>query len=135
MKNITDNTIYTVQELHTFYDHLKLHYQSFHFHQYFHYSLHSLSISFFLYLQFSKSKYSPTSHDLSHSHLQLLGFQINLLSHPFLSINSLHSHLHLSLFQRCLSLQKLTSNLPLHLQVLCHFIRHVSLVLDIRLNT
>ena len=39
MKNITNDTIYTVQELHTFYHHLKLHDQSFHFHQYFHYSL------------------------------------------------------------------------------------------------
>ena len=38
---------------------------------------------------------------LSHSHSQFLGFQINLLSQIPLSINTLHSHLHLSLFQRC----------------------------------
>ena len=55
----------------------------------------SSSTNFFLHLQFPWSKYSPTSHDLSHSHSQLLGFQINPLSHPPLSINSLHSHLHL----------------------------------------
>ena len=41
-----------------------------------------------------------TSHDLSHSQSQLLGFQINALSQLPLLINSLHSHLHLSLFQR-----------------------------------
>ena len=38
---------------------------------------------------------------LSHSHSQFLGFQINLLSQIPLSINTLHSHLHLPLFQRC----------------------------------
>ena len=48
------------------------------------FSLHSstnLSINVFLNLQFSKFKYSPTSHDLSHSYSQLLGLQINLLSY------------------------------------------------------
>ena len=57
--------------------------------------LHScinLSTNLFLHLQFSKSKYSPKSHDLSHSNLQLLGFQIYPLLHIPLSINSLHSH-------------------------------------------
>ena len=39
------------------------------------------------------------THDLSRSHLQLLGLQINPLS-----------HLHLLLLQRCLFLQTLTSN-------------------------
>ena len=57
------------------------------------------------------------SQDLSHSHSQLLGFQISPLSHTPLSINSLHSHLHLSSFQRCLLLQRLASGLHLHLQV------------------
>ena len=90
----------------------------------------SLSTNFVLHLQFSWSKYSPTSHDLSHSHSQLLEFQINRLS-----INSLHSHLHLSSFQRCLLLQMLASNLHLHLYVSCHSVCLVSLVLDIRLNT
>ena len=72
-------------------------------------SVHSstnLSTNFFLHLQFSQSKYSATSYDLSHSHSQLLIFQINLLSH-----------------------------LHLHLNVLCHSMCLVSLVLDIRLNT
>ena len=71
----------------------------------------NLSTNFFLHLQFSKFKYSPTSHALSHSHTQLLGFQISPLSHTPLSINSLHSHLHLSLFQHCLLLQTLAPNL------------------------
>ena len=75
------------------------------------------------------------SHALSHSHSQLLGFQINPLPHTPLSINSLHSHLHLFLFQRCLLLQTIASNLHLHLHVSCHCICLVSLVLDIRLNT
>ena len=54
----------------------------------------SLSTKFFLHLQFSKSKFSLTSHDLSHSHSKLLGLQINPLSHTPLSINSFHSHLY-----------------------------------------
>ena len=45
------------------------------------------------------------SHDLSHSHSQLQGFQVNPLSHIPLSINSLHSHLHLSLFRLYLLLK------------------------------
>ena len=44
------------------------------------------------------------SHDLSHSHSQLLGFQVYPLSHTPLLINSLHSHRHLPLFQRYLLL-------------------------------
>ena len=81
----------------------------------------NLSANFFLHLQSLYSKYSPTSHDLLHSHSQLLGFQIYPLSYTPLSINFLHSHLHLSSFQRCLSLQTLASNLHLHLQDSCHF--------------
>ena len=57
------------------------------------------------------------SHDLSHSHTQLLGFQINPLSQVPLSINCLHSHLHLSSIHLCLLLQTLASSLHLHLQV------------------
>ena len=101
-------------------------------------SVHSstnLSTIFSLLLQFSQSKYSPTSHDSLHSHSQLLGFQINLLSHTPLSINSLHSHLHLSSFQRRLLLQTFASNLDLHLHASCHSKCLVSLVLHIRLNT
>ena len=74
------------------------------------------------------------SHNLSDPHSQILRFQINPLSHIPLSINSLHSHLHLSLSQRCLSSQAPASNLYLYLQVSCHFICLASLVLDIRLN-
>ena len=75
------------------------------------------------------------SHDLSHSHLQLLGFQINSLSHTPLSINSLYPDIHLSSFRLCLLLQTLASNLHLHLQVSYHSICLVSVVLDIRLGT
>ena len=73
------------------------------------------------------------SHGLSHSHSQLRAFQINPLSRIPLSSNSLHLHLHFSLFQRCL-FQTLAFSF-LRLQVLCHPIYRVSLVLDIRLNT
>ena len=75
------------------------------------------------------------SHNLSHSHSQLIGFQINPLSHVLLSINFLHSLLHLSSSHIFLLLQTLASNLHLHLHVLCHSICLVSLVLDIRLNS
>ena len=97
--------------------------------------LHSsinLSTYLLLHLQFSQSKYSPKSHDLSHSHLLLglLGFQICPLSHIPLSINSLHSHRHLFLLQCYLLLQTLASNIHFS----CHFICFVSLVLDITIN-
>ena len=95
----------------------------------------NLSTNLFLHLQFSQSKYSLTSHDLSHSHSQLLRFQINPFSQIPLSINSLHSHMHLSSIHLCFLLPTLASHLHLHLQVLCHSICLVSLVLDIRLNT
>ena len=52
-------------------------------------SLHSstnLSTNFFLHLQFSWSNYSATSHDLSHSHSQLLGFKIkSFITHAFIN--------------------------------------------------
>ena len=56
----------------------------------------SLSANLSLHLQFLLARYSPTSHDLSHSHSQLLGFQINPLLHIPFSINLLHLHQHLS---------------------------------------
>ena len=68
------------------------------------------STNFFLHLQFLWSKYLPTSHDLSHSHSQLLQFQTDPLSHTPLSINYLHSHLNLS----SLSTLFIITN-PLHL--------------------
>ena len=95
----------------------------------------NLSTNLFLYSQFLHSKYSLKLQDLYHSHSQLLGFQINPLSHTSLSNNSLHSHLHLSSFQRCLLLQTLLLNLHLHLRVSCHFMHLVSLIPHTRLNT
>ena len=94
----------------------------------------NLFTNLFLHLQFLQSNYSLKSHDLLHSHSQLLGFQIKPLSHTLLLISSLHSHLHLFLFQRCLLLQTIASNLHSHLHVSCHFIFFVSLVQHIRLN-
>ena len=75
------------------------------------------------------------SHDLSHFHLQLLRFQINPLSYIPLSVNSLHSHLHLLFFQRFYYYKHL------HLIYVCIYTFHAiriflaSLVLEISLNT
>ena len=60
---------------------------------------------------------------------------MNPLSLTSLSINSLHSHQHISSLQCCLLLQTLASSLHLHLHVSRHSMCLVSLVLDIRLNT
>ena len=75
-------------------------------------------------------------HMIYHIHIHNCEDKIkSLSSHIPFSINSLHSHLHLPSFHLCLLLQTLTSNIHLHVQVSCHFIYLVSLVLDIRLNT
>ena len=65
MKNMTNNTLYIMPELLTFPSSFKVALKSF--------SLISLlnsstilSVSFFLRLEFSKSKYVSTSHDSSH---------------------------------------------------------------------
>ena len=50
-------------------------------------------------------------------------------------MSSLHSRLHFLLSQRCLLLQRLVSNLHLHLQVSCNSVCLVSLVLEIRSST
>ena len=124
-----------------FHNHLELNYKSFYlntvplsasssnvisFHQYFRYILYQLTFFF---------TYSPSKYSHSYSHSQLLGFQLNPLSHIPLSISSLNLHLHLSSFNLCLLLQTLASNVHLYLQVSCHFMYLVSLVLEIRLNT
>ena len=115
--------------------HLQFHYKSFHLHQYFHCILQLIYQLHFFYIYNFYSVNILQHHMIYHIHSLLLGFQINPLSHIPLSINSLHSHLHLSSFHLCLLLQTLESNLHLHLQVSCHSICHISLVLDIRLNT
>ena len=71
---------------------------------------------------------------MSHSHKQLLGFQINPLSHIPFSTKSLHSHLNLSSFHFCLLLQTAAVNLHMHLQICCHIICLVSFILEIKLN-
>ena len=86
-KNTQNNTVYTLQELHlqllSFSARVILaNFTSSTV------SVHSSiiwSTNSVLHLQFSQSKYSPTSHALSHSHSKLLGFQIN--------------HLHILLYQ------------------------------------
>ena len=51
IKNRVNNTMLRVQELHTI--HLKLHYQSFHFHQYFYYILQLIyQLTFFTFTIF-----------------------------------------------------------------------------------
>ena len=120
VKIIENNTMYSVQELHLCILSTELDSAIFTSSIFSVHSATNLSTNFFLHLQFSQSKYSPISHDLSHSNLQLLGFQIDPLSHIPLSINSLHSHLHLLPFHRCLLLQTLASNLHLQLHVSCH---------------
>ena len=92
----------------------------------------NLSTNIFLHLEFLWSKYSPASHDLSHSHSKLLGFQLNPLSH--IPLYSLHSHLHLSSFHHFLLLQTLATSLHVHLQVSYYFMYRVFIVLEIRLN-
>ena len=85
------------------------------------------------------------THDLSHSQA-LITFTIigipnishTILCHtPFFTPfqSSLHSHLHLSLFHIFLLLQTAEVNLHMHLQVSCHIIYLVSLILDIKFNT
>ena len=119
--------------------HPKFHNNAFHFYQYFHYILQLIyQLTFFYtynYYNLNFHNYIFTYYNLSNSHSKLLGFRINPLLHIPLSINSLHSHLHLSSVHICLLLQTLASNLHLHLQVLCYSICLISLVLDIRLNT
>ena len=138
MTNNTYNT-YIVQELHTFfiitYSSIIDHFISINIFT----TFFNLSSSFFLHSQLFQSnsknfqsKYCLMSCSLSHSHSQILGFQMNPLSHIPLSINSLGSHLHLSLFQHCLLLQTLAPNLHLHLDVSCYFI---SCFIISRLNT
>ena len=93
VKIIENNTMYSVQELHLFLCSFSpAIFTSWIF------SVHSstnLPTHFFLYLQCSKSKCSPTSHDLSHSHLQLLEFQIQLYHiHLYQSTLCIHICIH-----------------------------------------
>ena len=74
-------------------------------------------------------------HDLSHSNSHILEFQTNPSSHLPLPINYLRSYLHLSLFQGCLLLETLASNLHLQVKVSWQDACLVSLILHITLNT
>ena len=92
----------------------------------------NLSSTFFYIYNFHNLN-THQNHMIYHIYTQLLGFQAYPLSHAPLSINYLHSHLHLSLFQCCLLLQAIESNLHSHLHLSHHFMCLVALVLDIRL--
>ena len=78
-----NNTIYSVQELHLylFLFLTEVFSTSLVLSKFFIHSSTNLSTNFFLHLQYSYYKYSLISQDLSHSHSQLLGLQINPLSH------------------------------------------------------
>ena len=49
MKNMTNNTVYTVQDPHRFYDYSKYRYKSFHFHQYIHFIVELIDRLTFFY--------------------------------------------------------------------------------------
>ena len=66
-----------------------------------------------------------------HTHNYWDSRHILYLIHLYQSIQ----YRHLSLFQRCLLLQAIASNLHTHLHVSRYFMCRVSLVLDIKLNT
>ena len=98
VKIIENNTMYSVQELHLclFSFSARVILASFTSLLVSVHSSTSLSANFFLHLQFLQSKYSPISHDLSHLHSQLLGFQINPLSHTlYQSILGIHTCIYL----------------------------------------
>ena len=136
MKNVQNNALYTIEKLHlSLFSFSTVTLTNFVSSIFCVHSSTSGSTNFFLHLQFEWSKYSLILQVLSHSLSQLLGFKINPLSHTPLSINSLHSHVHLSSFHRCLLLQIILSNLHIHLYDSCHFMCLVSLVNVFKLNT
>ena len=142
MKNIANSSMYIVQESQTFLkkhsmrSHLQFHYEAFYFHQYSQYILLQLIYQLICFYTYNFYNVNVLQHHMSY-YIQAHSCwdsKKNSLSHITLSINSLHSHLHLSSFHLCLLSQTLASNLHLHLHVLYHSICLVSLVLDIRLN-
>ena len=130
---------------------LKSHYKAFHFHQQFYCILQLICqlCCFYTYKFYNRNiflcYYSTifiieiffyaTMPLCYHSHLQVLGLKIRLFSNIHSSINSLHSHLHLSSLNLCLLLQTFALNPHMHLQVSCHIICLVFFILGIKLNT
>ena len=128
IKNMPNNTMYIVLDLHAFVSNeiafneiasivslLSISLSSI-------FLLHSsinLSITLLLHLQLLWFKYSPMPHDLSYSQSQLLGFQVNLVSHIPLSINSLHLHLHLSSLLHTLHTLCIHCYIHFHLIYIC----------------
>ena len=97
IKNVQNNALYTTQELHLSSLLSKV------------FLTKLVSLIFPVHSSTNGSinfqQYSTILQDLLHSHSQLLGFQTYPLSNTPLSINSLHSHLHLSSLHLCLLLQ------------------------------
>ena len=110
------------------YIHFHNHYKFFHFYQYFHYILQRIYqlVSFYTY-NFNNLNILQ-HHMIYHIHIHIT---ITRIVFTF----TLHSRLHLSLFQSCLLLQTLRSRLHLHLKVSCHFMCLASLVLTICFST
>ena len=118
-KNIENNTMYNMQELHIS---LAIFTSSI----FSVYSSTSLSANYFLHLQFffSNIKWS-------------VAFTFTFTRIPnisFITYTFINQFFTIWLFHCCLLLQTLASSLHLHLHVSCHFMRLVSLVLDIRLK-
>ena len=131
VKSIENNTMYSMQELHLF---LCFFDQLFLLYQYFQCNLQLIYQLIFFYIYSFHSLNTHQRHKIYRIYTHFR-FQIDPLSHTPLLINSLHSHLHLSSFQRCLLLETLAGSLHLHLPVSCHSDCFVLLVLGIRLNT
>ena len=73
IKSTTNNNIYIMQELHTFYKNsmelqLKFHYKEFHFHQYFHYILRLIYQLFFFCTDNSYNLNILQYHTIYHIH-------------------------------------------------------------------
>ena len=118
IKNMQNNTMYTIQELHSF--------------------ICSFSLSIFITSIFSvHSSTNESINFFSTLTIRIIEIFTNITRfltfaitntrikkypslHTPLSINSLYSHLHLSSFHRCLLSQIILSNLHIHLQVSFH---------------
>ena len=66
MKNVTNYTMHVIQKLHTFHNHLKSHYNSLQFHQYFYYTFHLTYLLAFFYISNFHSLYILLCHMFYH---------------------------------------------------------------------
>ena len=68
VKNTENNTMYTVQDLH-YYDYLKYHYKSSHFHEYFQYILPLIYQLTFLFIYSFHNRNSVQHHMIYYIHI------------------------------------------------------------------